>query len=91
MGTSIPPGKGLCAPEDSLRFDFLGDAGDRDGENPLSSEKDVVEETGDVLPPQLKKVPTFNAAGDLGGCLFVLAAAVSLDALRNVALFDSVS
>jgi hypothetical protein len=49
----------------------------------------VVEEAGDVFPPQPKKLPSFNAPGDLGSCLFVLGM-VSLDVLRNVALLDSV-
>jgi hypothetical protein len=55
-----------------LSDDFLGDTGDCAGEWALSSEKVVVDEAGEVLPPQPKKEPSFDVPGDLGSALFEL-------------------
>jgi len=43
---------------------FWGDASGVTG-----FEKDVDEEDGEVLPPQPKKAPSFDAPGDFGSCV----------------------
>lgn len=67
--------------------DFLGDTGDCAGELALSSEKVVVDEAGEELPPQPKKDPSFDVLGDLGsGLLELLKALVSCERSVGVTL-----
>jgi hypothetical protein len=66
--------------EGDLSEDFLGDMEDCAGEYALSSEKVVVDEAGEVLPPQPKNDPSFDAPGDLG--------VVLLELLKELASFE---
>jgi hypothetical protein len=69
----MPPGKLRWELVEVLGRGFLGDEGDRAGEKVFSSEKVVVDEAGDVLPPQPKKLPSLEAPGDFGiGLLAVI-------------------
>jgi hypothetical protein len=69
LGISRPAGILRMDPDDPLGSEAGGDGGDGRGENALSSENVVVDEAGDVLPPQPKKDPSFDVPGDLGSCL----------------------
>ena len=88
FGTSIAVGIFLVAVlEASDRVRLCSDEwGDGIGEKDLS-ENVVVEDTGDVLPPQPKNDPSLDAPGDFGKGLFVmLESCDSLEYVRDTAL-----
>lgn len=84
FGTSIAVGIGfeLLVLEASARGRFSDVWGEGIGENDFS-EKDVVDEDGDVFPPQPKKEPSFDPLGDLG-CDFWMVVLEPFDSLLKV-------
>lgn len=89
----MPPSGVRCEPVDPFRNELGVVTADFDGD-PLSSENVVVDEVGDVMLPQPKKLPSERAPGDLGSLvllLFVVVVFVSLSTFREFPLFGSLS